>query len=435
MTDPRVRPSVVGQGSAILDLLMKDPEIMAEANRLLSGRTRDIWLKGKIARAYRERSWRQSAKVIRSWMIWVIILDLMMLLLNMALLPRNIAVDMLAPGVLMVPAALGVVLVWSKHRGEAILSGALAAGMMVILLSVCLFGVTAGDALLERYLNIMLFVALTGIIIFNVPFALTQGIAAVALGLYLAFLLQSPGVDVKSALSGFFFFASGVGATVVARRTMTILAQKSFLLELRDRRNMIELAESHRHLEQIAKVDALTGVANRHWMQEKLDALWQQGAPIALLMCDIDDFKALNDHLGHMEGDRCLTRVARVIEECVRSEMDCVARYGGEEFLVLLADATDAEAMTTAERIRQRVAAARMPNPGSRVSSYVTLSIGVAVSNTRSNALTAEKLQTQADTALYFAKRAGRNQVRLWDANTHTMGNSEEETYHVRRLG
>ncbi|WP_439652014.1 GGDEF domain-containing protein [Pelagibacterium xiamenense] len=401
---------------------------MAEAERLLSGRTRDIWLKGKLAQAFRKRSSRQTTKVIRSWMIWVAVLNLVTLLLNMVLLPYDVAVAMLAPGALIFPAAIGVALVWRKPFPELVLDSVLAAGMLLILLSVCLVAVAAGEALTERYLNIMLFVAVTGIIIFNVPYLMTKGLALAALCLYLAFQLQIPGIEIKSTLSGFFFFASGVGATVVARRTMTVLAQKSFLLELRDRRNMFELAESNRRLEQIAKIDALTGVANRHWMREKLDALWRQGDRVALLMCDIDDFKALNDHLGHLEGDRCLADVAKIIEGSVRADLDSVARYGGEEFLVLLPGVTETEAMATAERIRRRVMAAKLPNPGSRVSAVVTLSVGVAVGSTRGGALTAEELQTQADTALYFAKRAGRNQVQLWDPE------AQDEAYRVERL-
>ena len=98
-----------------------------------------------------------------------------------------------------------------------------------------------------------------------------------------------------------------------------------------------------------------------------------------MLMCDIDDFKKLNDHLGHAEGDRCLVEVARIIQDSVRRDCDHVARYGGEEFLVLLVGVGKEEALSVAERIRESVEAAAIPNPASRVSRHVTLSIGVAV--------------------------------------------------------
>lgn len=280
----------------------------------------------------------------------------------------------------------------------------------------------AGGPLLDRYLHIMLFVATTGIIIFGIPFIQTLAIAALALVIYLAFQLGFADGDTRTALSGFFFFASGLGATVLARRTMNILAQKSFLLELRDRQHMVELAQTNQRLERLSRIDGLTGAANRHFMRERMEALSKEDGQVALLMCDIDDFKPLNDRLGHVEGDRCLVEVARIIMDRTRSDADCVARYGGEEFLVLLVDADEEVGVTTAERIREAVAAAKLPNPDSRVTSTVTLSIGVAAGSTLTAGHALEDLQLRADTALYSAKRAGRNRVRLWSGGIEKPG-------------
>ncbi|MCG6114001.1 MAG: GGDEF domain-containing protein [Mesorhizobium sp.] len=406
----------------MLDRFIRDEALMAETERLLSGRTREIRLTGDLAEAYRQRTWRQTAKTIRSWMIWVIILDLMMMSLNFVLLPGEIAWAMLAPSAMIVPAAGAVAFIWWKPRSEKVLGGSLIAGMAVILLSVSWMGTVADGPLVERYLDIMLFVAITGIIIFGIPFAQTLVIAALALTIYLAFLLGAADEDTRTAMSGFFFFASGLGATVVARRTMNILAQKSFLLELRDRRRMAELADTNQQLQRLSRIDGLTGAANRHFMRERMEALSQENRQVALLMCDIDDFKPLNDHLGHVVGDRCLVEVARIIMECTRSDVDCVARFGGEEFLVLLVDAGEEVGMATAERIRAAVAAANLPNPGSRVTSTLTLSIGVAAGTGSTAGRALEDLQLQADTALYSAKRAGRNRVWLWRGGFETPG-------------
>ena len=164
---------------------------------------------------------------------------------------------------------------------------------------------------------------------------------------------------------------------------MTILAQKTFLFELRDRRRVAELAEANDRLEHLARTDPLTGIANRRSMTETLDHLWSGGRKCpggaAMLMCDIDDFKKLNDRLGHAEGDRCLVQVAALFGTMSGAMRDHVARYGGEEFLVLLPGADEQEAIIVAERIRESVEAAAFPNPASRVSRLVTLSIGVAV--------------------------------------------------------
>lgn len=393
-----------------------DPAITAEVDRLLARRTRDIRLKGEIKRLFRARVWSQTAKIIRAWMIWVAFLDVLTLALNMLMLPRAIALSMLLPGAIIPPVVLVVVLVWRKPQASWLQGASLIAGMFLILLSVALVGVSAGGEFYERHLNVMLFVAITAIIIFGIPLAWTVTIAALALGLYLGFQLRNPGIEFGSAVAATLFFASGIFATVAARRIMTILAQKTFLFELRDRRRVAELAEANDRLELLASTDPLTGIANRRWMTETLDHLWGGGRKCpdgaAMLMCDIDHFKKLNDHLGHAEGDRCLVEVASIIRENVRRDCDHVARYGGEEFLVLLPRVDEEEAISVAERIRESVEAAALPNPASRVSRRVTLSIGVAV-QAADEAISPEQLQRQADAALYLAKQTGRNRVIL----------------------
>lgn len=398
-----------------------DPAITAEVERLLARRTRDIRLKGEIKRLFRARVWSQTAKIIRAWMIWVAFLDVLTLALNMLILPRAIALSMLLPGAIIPPVVMAIVLVWRKPQAPWLQGASLIAGMFLILLSIALVGVSAGGEFYERHLNIMLFVAITAIIIFGIPLAWTVTIAALALGLYLAFQLQNPGIEFGSAVAATLFFASGIFATVAARRIMTILAQKTFLFELRDRRRVAELAEANDRLELLARTDPLTGIANRRWMTETLDRLWGGGRKCpggaAMLMCDIDDFKKLNDHLGHAEGDRCLVEVAGIIQENVRCDRDHVARYGGEEFLVLLPGVDEQEAISVAERIRKSVEATAFSNPASRVSRRVTLSIGVAV-QTADEAISPEQLQRQADAALYLAKQTGRNRVLLHRAES-----------------
>lgn len=394
------------------------PAVMAEVERLLGGRTRDIRLKGELGRLFEERSWSRTAKIIRAWMIWVTLLDVLTLGLNAILLPNAVALSMLPPACILPPAALATAFIWRKPRGVGLQRVSLVAGLFLILLSVALVGVSAGGEFYERHLNIMLFVAITAIIIFSIPLAWTVAVASFALALYLIFQLRNPMLDTGSAVAGTLFFTSGIVATVVARRTMTILARKTFLLELRDKRRVAELADANARLERLAKTDPLTGIANRRWMMETLNRLWGAGAErpagTAMLMCDIDDFKSLNDRLGHAEGDRCLVKVAGIIQSSVRRNRDHVARYGGEEFLVVLPGADVQAALATAERIRASVEAASLPNPASRVAPYVTLSIGVAAQGAAGEIIGPERLQNQADTALYLAKKAGRNRVVLF---------------------
>lgn len=417
MVQESVAPARPANVPAAMQLQARNPEVMAEVERLLAGRTRNIRLNGTLRRLFDERFWPQTAKIIRAWMMWVIVLDLLTLGLNAILLPNTIFFSMLAPALILLPAALINILVWRKPRPPWLRDASLIGGMCLILLSVALVGVNAGGEFYERHLNIMLFVAISAIIIFAVPLAWTVTIAALALGLYLVFQLQNPNLKIESAAAATLFFASGIAATIVARRTMTILAQKTFLLELRDRSRVSELADANARLELLARTDALTGIANRRWMAETLDRLWSKGSKrqgsMAMLMCDIDDFKNLNDCLGHAEGDRCLVKVAGIIQSSVRRNCDHVARYGGEEFLVVLPEMNEQEAIVMADRIRESVEAASLANPKSRVSPYVTLSIGVTVQSSGDVNISPEQLQDQADRALYLAKQSGRNRVVL----------------------
>lgn len=394
-----------------------DGSIPTEVKRLLAKRTRDIRLEGNIQRLFRERTWSQTAKIIRSWMMWVALLDVLTLILNMMMLPRTAALSMLWPASILPPAAISVLLIWREPRPLWLQRISLITGMFLILLSIALMGESAGGEFHERYLNIMLFVAITGIIIFGIPLTWTATIAFMAIGLYLVFQLRNPSLEFWSAIAGTLFFSSGIIATVVARRTITLLAQKTFLLELRDKIRVAELAEANSRLERLAKVDPLTGVANRRWMTETIENLWSSpaGCPsgTAVLMCDVDYFKSLNDHLGHAEGDRCLVTVASIIRDCVRRDCDQVARYGGEEFLILLPEIGEHGALAAAERIRRTVEASALPNPGSRVSQHVTVSIGVAVQTCGADDVSPEQLQRRADAALYRAKHEGRNRIAL----------------------
>mgnify|MGYP002398450444 FL=1 len=360
-------------------------------------------------------------------MAWVVLLDVLSLGIYAIFLPENMVYSMLLPASMIPPAALAVVLVFSKPRPLWFQGAGLLAGVALILLAVSLMGVRVGGEFHERHLNVMLSVAITAIIMFPIPLSWTGTVGGIAIGLYLVFQLQNPQLELVSVLAGTLFFGGGIVATIVARRTMTILAQKSFLLELRDLARLGELAEANERLELLAITDPLTGIANRRFMIDALDRLWQadpaRAEGVAILMCDIDEFKRLNDSLGHSEGDRCLVKIAAIIQSCLRDDRDLVARYGGEEFLVLLPGADETTAIQTAEQIRRRVEAASLPHPASHVAPHVTVSIGVATQPAGAPVASPEQLQHQADEALYDAKRAGRNRVSVYipEPDTHLV--------------
>ena len=175
-----------------------------------------------------------------------------------------------------------------------------------------------------------------------------------------------------------------------------------------------QLRLMNRDLRRQARVDQLTGVANRRGFDEFLERTWRQAQlqarGVGLIICDVDEFKRYNDHLGHVQGDRCLTQVARSIRDSVRDPGDLVARYGGEEFAVVLASTTQEEAREIADRIRADLAALALPHPFSHVSPRLTMSFGVAWARPGVQDR-AQTLLVRADDALLHAKQAGRDRI------------------------
>ena len=193
-----------------------------------------------------------------------------------------------------------------------------------------------------------------------------------------------------------------------------------FLLNLKEQIQARRLAAQNTGLRTMVDIDALTGVANRRSFDEHLAAAWRAaglaGAPIALIMIDIDNFKLFNDHYGHQGGDDCLRRVARAAQSEMRAG-DLMARYGGEEFAVIAPGASLPAALGLAERLRRAVANLALPHEGAAPGATVTISLGAA-SMTPAGADTSATLIAIADRNLYAAKRAGRNRVGGADTET-----------------
>jgi diguanylate cyclase (GGDEF)-like protein len=169
------------------------------------------------------------------------------------------------------------------------------------------------------------------------------------------------------------------------------------------------LAEANRHLQHLAVTDALTGLPSRRLIESSLHehqhAAVTMAGSLSLLMIDVDHFKRVNDTYSHETGDLVLKRVAEVLRSSVR-DTDTVSRYGGEEFVVLLRGAGHGTAVAQAERLRASIAF----DAGSPV--QVTVSIGVATARGDHRQQEVPMLLTEADKALYTAKREGRNCVR-----------------------
>jgi diguanylate cyclase (GGDEF)-like protein len=170
--------------------------------------------------------------------------------------------------------------------------------------------------------------------------------------------------------------------------------------------------------------DALTNIANRRMFDDHIGRLWNQAvraqAPVALLLVDLDHFKAFNDHAGHQAGDACLARVAAAIARSARRPLDLAARYGGEEFVVLLFDVRRERVEELCLELHENIAALAISHPAAAAHRHVTVSIGAACIEPLQGRHQQGLIQL-ADEALYAAKEGGRNRTVLMDREYETL--------------
>ena len=168
-----------------------------------------------------------------------------------------------------------------------------------------------------------------------------------------------------------------------------------------------ELREANENILKLSQTDALTGLANRRTMDDRMHSELARaerlGSGFSVILGDLDHFKSINDEFGHLVGDRALVAAAAVLGQQARP-YDLPARFGGEEFMILLPESTLAEAMTIAQRIRRSISETVVPGMERRI----TISMGIS---TWGPGDTSGELIGRADVALYLAKRRGRNRV------------------------
>ena len=256
-------------------------------------------------------------------------------------------------------------------------------------------------------------------VFFNFRFRLAATASTVILLSFLGFMLGALPFDP--------YYATAIGALYVSTYVLTLFVN----WKLNAERYLVFLNSVHAEIRQeeaiergaallrLSTTDALTGLANRRAIDEELRAYWdnwQTGAKsFAVILIDVDYFKRYNDHYGHQEGDRCLVAIAAAMAAVAAAGRCALGRFGGEEFILLVRSPTREHMALVAEDIRRSVEALGIPHAQRPDQSFVvTVSVGAAFSRDVPGTK-AERLITEADRALYNAKNASRNCVRVYD--------------------
>ena len=230
------------------------------------------------------------------------------------------------------------------------------------------------------------------------PRIVAPAVVAFAAPIAVAFALDGDATHIVLAVAA----AMYIGVTFRAFRILAHFFERSHHLA-----HALELEKEK--VEELARIDFLTQIANRRAFREVAEAALLRAdryqRPVSLLVIDLDHFKDVNDRFGHAAGDTALRAVARVIRDVHRAT-DTSGRLGGEEFGVLLPETSRDEAVEVAERLRARVADQPLAHDDRPI--QLTLSVGVAANR---DGDTLDDLMARADAALYEAKRAGRNRV------------------------
>ena len=213
--------------------------------------------------------------------------------------------------------------------------------------------------------------------------------------------------DQQTLLNGFECGASDALSLTIGDAELTARMHR----HLQRWQRLLELRKIQENLHKMALTDPLTGLGNRATFEmsmKQISARTQRSnLPYSLMLIDLDHFKAINDTYGHQLGDSVLQRVARVIEGAAR-DADICCRYGGEEFAVILPDTSPHNAVSLARRIHRRLAEVSWVEEG--IERAVTVSIGISGTD-RTSKIASARLLREADTALYQAKRNGRNRT------------------------
>lgn len=237
------------------------------------------------------------------------------------------------------------------------------------------------------------------------PYAVAASLTAFVF--YIPAVMGIEALPAQAGVAVIMMMGAGIVLTLFANHSMDRQLRLAYLFHLRD-------GMRHDELDALAQIDPLTGLGNRRQLDRHLSDLWERTSEgveqACVLMLDVDFFKKYNDRYGHPAGDLCLKRIAAIIKGELTNAGDAAFRYGGEEFVVVLSGAELMDGVRTGDRIRSAIQTAGIPHETGGAQRVVTISIGAAACEPAA-AISKDEFIMGADTALYAAKRSGRNQV------------------------
>jgi len=386
--------------------------LRGEVDALIATRLSRLRVPASLRAIFNARRAARRRRVLSSWCNWVAGFGLISLFIGWASLPAGRSAFAMYSSITVTLAFLATAQIIRRRlldrAGDSVISFPVTLTLFLSLAT----GYASGEATTFLiYMIMSIALVWSSITYLDIGFPVTLGIAAFATICVAVFTMLSalPGMPEKLLL--LVFLTVTTAGMVNARRVQNLYAARMFLLQLRDELRSSEMADLNANLARLANTDRLTNLPNRHFFDARMAAMHANPTlylPLAVCIIDIDNFKLLNDRLGHLEGDRCLQLVAGTLRENLRAASDFVARYGGEEFVLMLTQ-TDVKAATQlVERLRKAVRALDYGNPGT-AAGYVTISAGLAFAS--GTGFDAKQLLETADRALYRAKAAGRNQV------------------------
>lgn len=306
---------------------------------------------------------------------------------------------------------------WWQSRQQSMLMMATLGGALGFLM----MGFFAPESGSRLYVGTLVMVEIFGLILLRLQFAYALScVLVIAVGAVTALLwLPFPGYYQNHFVDLALIVFSGM-LCLVANFMMERSARSDYLQQRMLVYRQKDLEASNAYLQLLLRTDALTGISNRRYFDERLQEEFRRAErgsyPLALLMIDIDCFKPFNDTYGHQAGDETLSRVAGVLAGFARRPGDVAARYGGEEFALILPGSREQDAKAIADELVGAVHGHAFPHGASHVADRVTISVGVASVLPGQEECDPVRLIARADQALYQAKTTGRNRALSWSA-------------------